>query len=173
MRKISGLSLLFVGFMAGVIYIAACDGKRVTSSLAEVLENAVDVLFDSTASGLTAENVQDAIDELDTAVDTLGSQLKTGENLAQILVGLWTGTYCNEGICESTSMTLGSDGSFSCNGNAFGGTCDDPSMTWSVLTRVLQINSSRIRYYYPTYMSASVLEMSDGVQHLYQFTKSE
>ena len=42
-----------------------------------VIQNAQEVTYDNTASGLTAVNVQDAIDELDTAVDTNTTNIGT------------------------------------------------------------------------------------------------
>lgn len=50
------------GFLSGVIWIAACGGGA--ASIAETIAAAIDVSYDNDASGLAAENVQAALDEL-------------------------------------------------------------------------------------------------------------
>lgn len=175
--KRSALVYVMAGFLTGVIYISACGGG--SNSVAASIGNAIDVIFNNTSSGLSATNAQAAIDELATKVNDLEKGNKIGADLASDLVGAWTGTYCNGADCQDISITLNSDGSLSCNaggGDAFGGTCDDPAASWSVLTRVLKLSfdaGAQVRFLNTTYASSTILEMSDGTQHLYSLTKAE
>lgn len=169
---------VMAGFLTGIIYVAACGGG--SNSVAATIGNAIDVLFDNSSSGLSATNVQGAMDEMATKVTALSNQLKIGADLAADLVGNWAGTFCNEGDCQNISMTLNADGSFSCDDNvAFKDACNDPGATWAVLTRVLKVSyhsemlGDRATIFNTTYASASTLEMSDGTQHLFSLTKSE
>ena len=60
----------FVGFVLAAAFLAACGGGGgVTGQAANGAAKAIDVLFDNAASGMAAENVQGALDEVDTRVD--------------------------------------------------------------------------------------------------------
>jgi|APSaa5957512535_1039671.scaffolds.fasta_scaffold66749_1 hypothetical protein len=175
---------LLIGFISGSLYMIACSGSGQTgiqSSIAATLGNAIDVIFDNSESGLSSSNLQDAIEELNTKIVTLEKQFQPGSELAAIITGTWSGTYSNEGNSTDISLTLNSDGSLSCEnsgGSAFSGACDDDEVTWTVLTRVIRIDfndgsEDRTKFYYPTFADSSILELSDGVQHLYSLSKAE
>ena len=51
-----------------------------------ISEEAIDVSYDNTSSGLTAENVQDAIDELDTAIDAFETYPHIYINANEVMV---------------------------------------------------------------------------------------
>lgn len=115
---------LACGFIAGVAYITACGST--STSLAEALGNAIDVLFDNTTSELSATTVQDAIDEIDATVDLL-----SGKGLSTSLVGTWTGTaYDDENDFEDIVLTLAGDGTYECSGSvtASGSTFTNPTV---------------------------------------------
>ncbi|MDJ0973834.1 MAG: hypothetical protein QNJ98_05195 [Planctomycetota bacterium] len=59
----------FIGFVLAISFLAACGGGG-GGSIASTVQQALQVLFDNTASGMTASNVQEAIDELDGRLDT-------------------------------------------------------------------------------------------------------
>lgn len=98
---------LVIGFFAGVIYLVACSGSG--NSVAAAIINAIDIVYDNATSGLTAINVQTAIDEV---VDRLKSL--EGCNSDQ-LVGTWNGTdYDDNGNEKSFNITFNDDGSYTC-----------------------------------------------------------
>jgi hypothetical protein len=98
---------IVLGFLAGCIYIYSCGGG--SNGLATTIGNAVDVLFDNSTSGLSATNVQTAIDEV-----TANQVLVTADQL----VGTWTGgVYDNNGRDGSIpySFVFNADGTYSCS----------------------------------------------------------
>lgn len=68
-RSLQKLTFISVGFLAGVIWIAACGGG--SASIAETIATALEVSYDNATSGLTATTVQAALDELKVAVDAV------------------------------------------------------------------------------------------------------
>lgn len=66
---------------------------------------AQDVSYDNTGSGLTATNVQDAIDEVDGAVDTLKASVNT-ELTASLSVGATSVTFTNPIITNTAKLLL-------------------------------------------------------------------
>ena len=62
--KYAKMLYLMLGFVAGISYLVACGGG--TSSIADTIVNAIDVVYSNTTSGLSATNAQAAIDELAT-----------------------------------------------------------------------------------------------------------
>ena len=176
-----------IGNAIDVVYDNTTSGLTATTvqgaidEIVSKFSRALNISYDNTTSGLTAATVQGAIDEMSTSVGTLDQRNKISDELAAELVGTWTGTYCNGADCDDISMTLNADDSFSCDdggGNAFSEACDDPDATWSVLTRVFRLSftgglGATVEFYNTTYASSAILEMSDGVQHLYSLTKSE
>ena len=63
LRSFKSVGGVAVGFMAGIVWVAACGGGG-TASIADTIAAAIDVSYDNDDSGLTAETVQAAIDEL-------------------------------------------------------------------------------------------------------------
>ena len=168
---------IFLGFLTGVAYVSCGGAGGIANTIASVLGAATDVTYDNTASGLTATTTQAALDELAISVDDLN---KTGDNLAETLVGTWTGTHITNSTSTTISITFNADGTFTCDdggGDAFSSaefSCDDGSGSWNVLIRSIRINytSSDYRILIPSYISSTQLEMSDAVNHTYQLTKS-
>ena len=76
----------FVGCVLAVSFLAACGSGGGMGGIVEVL-NAIDVLFDNSASGLAAENVQAAIDETATTVGTFQTNLTAVEDDVTTLQG--------------------------------------------------------------------------------------
>lgn len=68
-RSLQKLTFISAGFLAGVIWIAACGGG--SASIAETIATALEVSYDNATSGLTATTVQAALDELKVAVDAV------------------------------------------------------------------------------------------------------
>ena len=66
---------------------------------------AQDVSYDNTGSGLTATNVQDAIDEVDGAVDTLKASVNT-ELTASLSVGATSVTFTDPIITNTAKLLL-------------------------------------------------------------------
>lgn len=133
MKKTSFLYVTF-GFIAGIFYIAACGGAG------SAVADAIDEIFNNDESGLAAENVQDAIDEVETRVDTL-----EGQNLSTLLVGSWTGSeYSENGTIESLSITFAADGSYTCVGNSSSPSlrssdvCSSP-VSWNVFKKTIRL----------------------------------
>lgn len=98
---------LMMGFVVGILYVAAC-GTDVPSSLADAVVHAIDVVFDNAASGLTATNVQAAIEEVGGRVDTLEGNTPT----ASSLVGTWTFATPFEATAQPGSLTISADGTY-------------------------------------------------------------
>ena len=128
--KLSKMFYLTIGALAGITYIVACGGSG--SSIADAIESALNVSYDNASSGLSATNVQTAIDEV--ASNSIASDTN--------LVGTWTGTqYYHGEATENATITFGADGTFSCSGgsadvtSAFstgaGGLCG-ATYTWSI-----------------------------------------
>src|SRR3989338_6420560 len=98
--KKTKINFLMIGFLAGIAYVAACG--TTAQSLADTIGNAIDLAFSNITSGLTAENAQDAIDEVEGRVDAL-----EGSTLSTLLVGTWSGTSSDEdGTTTGISLTL-------------------------------------------------------------------
>ncbi len=100
-----------LGFIAGVFYIAACgtgsNSGNISDSIAGTIINAADVLFDHTSSGLSASNVQSAIDEVNAKVQR--------NNLKSILEGAtWTSRPAGESSPSGDTITFNEDGTYSC-----------------------------------------------------------
>lgn len=114
MRK-TKLNYLVLGFIAGIAYLVACGGGA--SSIADIIGKAIDVSYNNTSSGLSAENVQDAIDEI------LLSEAA--------ITGTWQGTLYSQGKADykpedfdsyrqatsDVEFSFEADGSFSCSGD--------------------------------------------------------
>lgn len=168
---------LATGFLAASTYFVACGGG--SSTIAQAVTDAINVLFDNTESGLAAGNVQDAIDELNEKVEALQAggvlPLKQSD-----LVGTWNGvTLSNHGNFENISLTLNSNGTYSCAGddvdgilnNRFesirsgGPVCQNP-ISWEITKRALKLNysnGSNQNVLYPvTYVDGSNMEMLTG-----------
>lgn len=133
MKKTPFLYVTF-GFIVGIFYIAACGGAG------SAIADAVDQLFDNSPSGLTAENVQAAIDEVEARVDTL-----EGQNLSTLLVGLWSGSeYSENGTIESLSITFAGDGTYTCVGNSSSPSlrssdvCSSP-VSWNAFKKTIRL----------------------------------
>ena len=74
LRSFKSVGGVAVGFMAGIVWVAACGGSagsNITESIADALMAAIDVSYDNAESGLTSSNVQAAIDELKASIDGL------------------------------------------------------------------------------------------------------
>lgn len=143
---------LIMGFVTGVVYVAACGGgsslSDVASAAAETLGNAVDVIFSNTDSGLTATTAQGAIDEIDGRVDALEELNADPSDLTARLVGSWTGTgyysnRCTLADCSSDDVTLtfNSDGSFSCSGSTVSNTAEFLASDKDICTAGLEWNA--------------------------------
>lgn len=157
---------LTVGFVAGMVYVAACGG--VVNSIAETIGDAVDLVFDNSTSGMTAENAQDAIDELDERADELDGRADylEGINLSTLLTGTWAGVeYCTQ--CETNgseiTITFNADETFSCDnygGAVFSTLCR--SATWTALKRITlfkDASGGTDGFIEVTYISATELEV--------------
>ena len=118
MKKSKALYLA-TGFVIGVLYVS-CNGAQVANSIAATIGNAIDVVFDNTSSGLTATTVQGAIDEVASSVDGINTRVTSleGSELADLLIGAWTGTeyceHCDQSETYETSFTFNADGTYSC-----------------------------------------------------------
>lgn len=154
-RKLHFLYILS-GFILGASYIVACGSG--SNSLAQPVENAIEVAFDNSNSKLNATNLQAAIDELNEKVDAL----ETGGVLPlkqSDLVGTWKGEtiFLNpQGKRFSNiSLTINANGTYSCSGdptvqgrythnneffspNSESPVCKNP-VSWSVIKRAIII----------------------------------
>ena len=103
---------LVVGFLTGIVYVAAC-GTSVPDSVADAVAtvvHAVDVIFDNTTTQIGATTVQGAIDEVEGRVNSLESSNVTASSLA--------GTWSFASIYDATetvsgSLTFNTDGTYS------------------------------------------------------------
>jgi len=142
MKKMK-FNFFVIGFLVGVVYVAACGD--VGQSIADAIGDAVDVMFDNSSSGLAATDMQSAVDELDGRVDNL-----EGTSLGTLLVGTWTGSeFCNRcgtsssGETTGLSFTFNADGTYSCTiaDSSFSGIddiCDSP-VSWTVLKKTIKV----------------------------------
>jgi len=103
---------LVAGFLAGVVYVAACGGA--SKGIAASIGNAIDVIYDNAASALTATNVQAAIDELVDRLEVVEASESNG------IVGVWDGTvyFLNTQEPENIRITFNEDGTYSCDEQA-------------------------------------------------------
>lgn len=173
--------LLYVtlGFIAGIFYIAACSGGNGLSpsaSIAETIGSAVDILFNNSDSGLTATNVQTALDEIDGRVDALEKN-----DLKSLLVGSWTGKQrrTSRGLggeeINTVSLTINADGTYSCSIEASPADAASSSKTNFALQNNKFICDSGCRLWQ---LFGSTLELhyvwdSSGACSLYQSSNSE
>jgi hypothetical protein len=114
--KIKPMIYLEVGFVAGIFYLVACGGS--SSGIASAIGNAIDVLFDNTASKMVATNAQAAIDEL--------AYKNPTSVTPDMLVGTWTGlqygvrsTQADISTLEVSNtftITFNVDGTYTCSG---------------------------------------------------------
>ena len=58
---------LSIGFVVGVFFLTSCGGGG--TAVSAIIGRAVEVIFDNTTSTLTSNNVQDAIEEVNTKAD--------------------------------------------------------------------------------------------------------
>lgn len=185
--KKTNLSYLVLGFIAGIAYLVACGGG--TSSIADIIGRAIDISYSNTSSGLSAENVQDAIDEILLSTDAIA--------------GTWQGILYSQGKADykpedfesyrqatsDVEFSFDADGSFSCSGdlsktNAFilhngssticegPGYAEDESRTWEIFG-----NTVLIKYTYsatdpsgtqtPTYYYAIQAKIVSGEMVLF------
>lgn len=179
---------LGIGFIAGIIYVAACGGgssiSEVATAAAETIGNAVDVIFSNTDSGLTATTAQGAIDEIDGRVDALEESNIESSDLATRLAGTWTGTgyysnRCALADCSSDdiTLTLNAEGSFSCSGSTVLNTaeflasdkdiCSAP-LEWNPLTNSILFTYTEtgsgeeaFKIFVINYLSSTKLEIND------------
>ncbi len=108
--KMTRLIYLMSGFVAGVVYVAACGGT--SNSVASTIGNAVDVAYDNVASALSATNVQDAIDEVVARI----TALETCDDISAKVVGVWSGKiYGISADHSATSITIDADGTYTCD----------------------------------------------------------
>jgi len=117
MKKIA---VFVAGAVFGIGFIIACSGKSggigSSSSLAASIGSALDVLFNNSPSGLTATNVQGALDEIDSRTDILEAK-----DLKSLLVGSWAGQqrparasgFGND--TDAVTLTLNADGTYACS----------------------------------------------------------
>ncbi len=162
--KKSKMMYLTIGFIAGVTYLVACGSS--TSSIAETIGNAIDVVYDNETSGLAATNVQTAIDEVSTSLNNLS--LSTGKLTSQLLVGNWSGTGYNPE--ETTAnLYLNADGTYSCSGQFSILTDDNPAclqaLSWDVVANSIRLKygteeSPTYRIFRVHYCTASILSIT-------------
>ena len=70
MAKIIGKTKYFylsIGFVVGVFFLTSCGGGG--TAVSAIIGRAIEVIFDNTTSTLTSNNVQDAIEEVNTKAD--------------------------------------------------------------------------------------------------------
>lgn len=187
--KIKQTGYIVCGFLAGIIYVSCGGAAGVTGAVADTLGNAIDVIFANEDSGLSSTTVQGALDELDGKIDTIETSnsnlTKTGDDLATLLVGTWTGSeyYCgssgDSGTGNSVTVTFNADSSCSCSPDEGQSCllCGGGLTTWSALHRSLLFensdgSSSRIAIV--QYVDSSKLEFVDVQCYTpYVLTKSE
>ena len=105
--KHRSFTFLIIGFLAGIAYISACGGG--TNTIAAMIGDAVDVSYNNATSGMSATNVQAAIDEA-AANQTLVT--------TELLVGNWTGSFYSNDDSDGSveySLTFNADGTYSCS----------------------------------------------------------
>lgn len=134
--KQTKLLFLMAGFLVGVCYVITCGGGA--QSIADAVTDAVDVLFDNSSSGLTATNVQSAIDEVESRINSLES----ANDFSSLLAGSWTGSESDEDATTTgISLILNSSGTYSCSdflSSFTSAVCDSP-VSWDVENNVLKI----------------------------------
>ena len=145
---------LVLGFVVGVSYLVACGGS--SSSVAAAIGNAIDVVYDNVTSGLTAINVQAAIDENAAAITDLQS---SGSTLSDQIVGTWNGSMSG----TDYTITLSSDGTQT---NDIDGSCFDGTYVVAGNMLILQCDDTNRVYgagiadstLYLTYINADLFE---------------
>ena len=136
MRKLK-LWYITLGFIAAVAYLVACGSG--SNSIADIIGKALDISYDNSTSGLSATNVQDAIDEVSVSYNQV--------LIESDLVGDWHGLiYQDQDSDKELTLTLVSDGTFSCDGfNQVNETlkqiCEETIREWSVTKRTIVLDS--------------------------------
>ena len=180
--KIKNVAYVLIGVCAGLVW--ACSSSSLNdfnSSIAEVIEEALNISYDNAASGLESNTVQGAIDEVVVDLASVNESVDylrlTGLQLKNALVGAWQGTLQGEfDSSEDTTITFNSDGTYECSGSAVsdGSTvhsenviCSD-SVSFDVFHRSLKLNSSSSLYLLSiNYIDATKLELVNHAQDNY------
>ena len=111
------LILVSAGFIAGIIYVAACNvavtpsqADTASPSVSATVVHAVDVVFDNAASALVATNVQAALDE----IVRKAREFEAKFDLTTGILGTWhlARTYDASGT-SSGAITFNADGTYS------------------------------------------------------------
>ena len=66
---------LSIGFVVGVFFLTSCGGGG--TAISAIIGSAIEVIFDNTTSSLTANNVQNAIEEVNTKADVNTTSLSS------------------------------------------------------------------------------------------------
>lgn len=115
-----------IGFLVGIIYVAACGGA--SQSIADAIGSGLEIVFDNSSSGLAANNVQEAIDEMAVRLDELEGKAEDASktNVGEMLIGTWKGSEFREfhydGFEELSSeitITFNIDGSYTCSNSVY------------------------------------------------------
>ncbi len=133
------------GFIAGIVYILSCSGGGgnggVAESIANTVINAIDVVYDNTASKLSATNVQAAIDELNDLIQTLQGD----HSFQKKIVGTWN--FKRVYTDTTTQLTINADGTYSSPDGFDGGGCTGGGYTLVSDLLALQCSGDNNRTY--------------------------
>lgn len=91
MKKFKTVLTIQIGFIAGILFAVSCGNDGGFNSIAQNVLSALGVTYDNTTSGLSATNVQDAIDEIvtcpsDMAKTRLGTCIEISPRTAATLI---------------------------------------------------------------------------------------